>query len=189
MGRQTQFHVLDDDCRQLLGFLCERDPVVILPRDSSKNELIEVPHPCKVGGLYCLWNQALLPELKRKYVPESDRGPYFTVDLSLPVIELSYPSPEQELWNGRRVVIQGRIWASFEVPNKRFDTWYNAAVRWIRKNFIRNPVPLLGGYVGPAAHQFYKEGGVLLPIFKPPLTKAWLSWLAAQDQHRTTFST
>jgi len=63
-----------------------------------------------------------------------------------------------------------------------------AVARWIRKNFIRNPIPHLNGYVGPAAYEFFKTGGLLLPIFRPPLTNQWLSWMEAEDQHRAIFS-
>src|SRR5579863_4279232 len=71
--------------------------------------------------------------------------------------------------------------------NKDFERWYNGVARWIRKNFARNPIPLLGGYVGPAAYEFFKRGGLLLPMFRPPLTSQSLSWVEAQDQHRALF--
>jgi hypothetical protein len=84
-------------------------------------EIEEVHEPWQRGGGYCLWNQALLPSLERKYIPESDHGPYYRVDSALPVIEFSYPLPVQELWNGKPALTQGRVWAGFEHENKDFD--------------------------------------------------------------------
>jgi hypothetical protein len=188
MGRQVQLHILPQDCGQLLDFIRQRDPVVVTDWISQSMEIVEVQNTCQKGGRYCLWNQGLLSRLTRRFVPESARGPCYTVDSTLPVVELSYPVPEQEPWNGRPALTQGRIWAGFKVENRDFERWYNALARWIRKNFIKNPVPLLGGYLGPAAYEFYKRGGILLPTLRPPITSTWLSWVEAQDQHRAVFS-
>src|SRR5205807_782908 len=84
--------------------------------------------------------QALLPTLRRNYIPKSDQGPYYRVDSALPVIEFSYPCGKQEIWNGRSALVQGRIWAGFEQSNAEFESWFNSVVRWMRKNFIKNPV-------------------------------------------------
>jgi hypothetical protein len=136
-----------------------------------------------------MWNQALLPTIDRKeFIRESSRGAYYYVDNALPVVELSYPSPVPQSWNGRAALTQGRIWASFEREKREFETWFNSVVRWIRKNFVKNPIPHLGGYLGPAAYDWYKAGGVLLPALPPPITAQWLSWVEAQDQHRAVFS-
>lgn len=188
MGRQVQFHLLLEDCEKFLRFVQGRDPVVVIRRDSEYATIDEISHPCQQGGSYCLWNQGLLPSLERKFVPESVKGPYYRVDSVFPVIEFFYPPPVQDAWNGRASHTQGRIWAGFERENKDFERWYNAMARWIRKNFIRNPIPHLGGYVGPAAYEFFKKGGLLLPMFRPPLTSQWLSWMEAQDQQRVVFS-
>jgi hypothetical protein len=186
MGRQTGFHMLTEDCKRFVDFVRERDPVVVINWISKVPCIEEVQYPWKHGGWYCLWNQALLPTLEREYIPESKHGPYYRVDSVWPVIEFSFPTPDQEPWNGKPALTQGRVWASFERENRDFERWYNAVVRWIRKNFIRNPVPL-GGYVGPAAYDWYKKGGVLLPMLRPPIMSQWLSWVEAQDQHRAVF--
>jgi len=47
----------------------------------------------------CLWNLDLLPSLKREHVPVSDIGPYYRVDSSLPILELSIP--KQIEWDER----------------------------------------------------------------------------------------
>jgi hypothetical protein len=94
-----------------------------------------------------------------------------------------------EPWNGQPALIQGRIWASFETENKEFELWYNAAVRWIRKNFIRDPaVGLDRDSIGPAAYEWFKAGGLLLPGFRPPVIEAWLGWASVQNQYRASLA-
>jgi len=181
MGRQTRFHMLPEDCRRFVCFLQERDPVIVTPWYSSVSvEIEEVMIPWENEGHYCLWNRTILPELKRKTT-----GKHFNIEFSAPVIEFSYPSPVVEPWNGQPALCQGRIWASFETDNKAFDSWYNAAVRWIRKNFVRDPaVGHDRDSIGPAAYEWFKAGGLLLPGFRPPITDGWLAWVSVQNQHR-----
>lgn len=188
MGRQTGLHLLQEDCKALLGWVQKRDPVVVVDRDANSREIKAISRPWEQAGLYSIWNQALLPTIDRKeYIRESNRGSYYYVDNALPVIELSYPSAVPESWNGRPALRQGRVWAGFEQENRDFERWFNSIVRWIRKNFVKNPVLHSGGYLGPAAHAWYKAGGILLPAFRPPVTPQWLSWVEAQDQHRALF--
>ncbi|HEX6805277.1 MAG TPA: hypothetical protein VF133_16480 [Terriglobales bacterium] len=181
--------MLSKDCEAFVAHIRSRDPVVITHRDSSSPAVEEVTSAWEHAGTYCLWNQALLPTLQRKFIPEATIGPYYRVDSDLPVIEFSYPNPVEEQWNNRPALTQGRVWAEFAgKDNRAFEQWYDAVVRWIRKNFVRNPIPHLGGYVGPAAYEWYKGGGLLLPFFLPPITPQWLSWVEAQDQHRSVFA-
>lgn len=187
MGRQTRFHMLPEDCKQFLEFVQQRDPVIVVDRSSKSEAIGEVQRPRERGETYSLWNQAVLPTLQRKFVRvEPNTASYYRIDNSLPVIEFWYPSPVPEPWNGRPGLTQGRVWAQFENPTQEFERWYNAVVRWIRKNFVRDAV-VLGDYVGPAAYQWFKDGGLLLPHFRPPVTSSWLSWVQAQDQHRAIF--
>ena len=183
MGRQIAVHLLEKDCEQLLHFVRNRDPLIILKRDTTSAELGEVARPCAEAGIYTLWNQPLAPDLARKFVDHHPKiGPRYTIDSRLPVIEFSYRGPPQE-WEGRPALAQGRLWTSFESgEDKRYRSWYESITRWIRKNFIRNPVSI--GYVGPHAYEWFKEGGYLLPQLNPPATEVWLSWMAAQDKHR-----
>jgi len=86
MGRQTRFHMLPEDCRRFVLFLQERDPVIVTEWHSSElAEIQEVSRPWERGGHYCLWNQAILPALRRKAT-----GKYFNIDFSAPVIEFTY---------------------------------------------------------------------------------------------------
>ncbi len=186
MGRQTRFHMLPGDCNRFISFLQERDPVIVTEWHSSKSAGVEaVSRPWERGGMYCLWNQAVIPTLNRETT-----GQYSNISFSAPVIELSYAYPEVETWNGQASLVQGRIWASFETDNKSFESWYNAAVRWIRKNFIRDQaLGLDRDSVGPEAYEWFKSGGLLLPGFRPPLTDAWLGWACVQNQYRESLLT
>jgi hypothetical protein len=165
--------------------LQERDPVIVTKVHSSESaEVQEISRPWESGGGYCLWNQAIIPTLSRRAT-----GKYFKIDFSLPLIEFSYEFPCVEPWNGQPALQQGRIWASFEAEDKAFERWYNAAVRWIRKNFVRDVA--LGhdrDSVGPAAYEWFKNGGLLLPSFRPQLTDAWLAWVSVQNQHRANLA-
>src|SRR5690348_1172853 len=97
------------DCREFVRFVQQRDPVIFVRRDSDLPEIEEVKAPCEHGGLYCLWNQAILPSLQRTLVAESNAGPYYTFG-ELPLIEFHFPLPVQPLWNGRPALLQGRVY-------------------------------------------------------------------------------
>jgi len=177
--------MLPEDCRRFASFLQGRDPVVVTRWHSSESaEIEEVHRPWEEGTKYCLWNQAILPTLRRATTEQ-----YFNIDWSEPAIEFDYPKPVPQLWNGLPALVQGRIWASFEAEDKNFERWYNASVRWIRKNFIRDPA--VGHHqdsIGPAAYEWFRTGGLLLPGFRPPLTEAWLAWVNVQNQHRAALA-
>jgi len=184
MGKQIEFHMLREDTGMFLDFVREHDPVVVITRDSDSPIIEVIPDPTLETRTLALWNQALLSVLTRKhYVHPAIE--YYHVDDSLPVLEFS-PSESCE-WNGKQGLRKGRIYGTFDSPSKEYERWYNALVRWIRKNYISNPVDL-GGYVGPAAYKWFQSGGVLLPSFQPPLTQQWLSFAKKQDSIRKSLS-
>jgi hypothetical protein len=179
--------MLPEDCRRFVFFLQEHDPVIVTDWYSPESAEIEgISHPWEAGGHYCLWNQAILPLLMRR----NATGKHFSIDFSAQVIEFSYHEPTLEPWNGQPALVQGRIWASFENENKAFERWYNAAVRWIRKNFIRDlALGLDRDSIGPVAYEWFRNGGLLLPGFRPPTTEDWLAWADVQNQHRARLAT
>jgi hypothetical protein len=178
MARQILFHMLSNDCKGLLGFLRQRDAVVVVERDSVSPDIIEVAEPCRGGPTVVLWNQSLLPSLEREYIARSNRGAYYRVSNLLPVLELFLPVVAD--WDGKPALTQGRVYGSFDVPNKGLDRWYDSIAQWIRINFTKNPVGLSSGYIGPAALTWYQGGGVLLPMLRPPVTPEWRSFVDAQ---------
>ena len=183
MGKQVQLHLLPEDCTEFLRFIQQRDPVVVIPWISNSPSVHEVVRPCDTGGLFCLWNQGLMPKFAYREIRNTESRYSYQVDDSLPVLEFSNSSRVD--WEERSALLQGRIYTGFRSDKgQAFNGWYAGVVRWIRRNFKKNPVGHLGGYVGPAAFEWYKQGGVLLPMFKPPLTDEWRSWLEAQDSLR-----
>jgi hypothetical protein len=176
--------MLAEDCARFLHFVQQRDPVFVVKCYSESSKIKTISEPWRQQDLYCLWNLAILPSLSPDETGAKS-GFRYVINSDLLVIELDYPGlPVQ--WNDRPALLQGRVWASFQEPSKEFTAWYGAIVRWIRKNFRSNPVPL-GGFVGEAAFGFYQNGGLLLPAFLPPVTSQWLSWAQAQDQCRSAF--
>ena len=175
--------MLPEDCRALLRFIQRRDPVVVIPWISDCPSVQEVDKPCDAGGFFCLWNQGLSSTFTYREVQKENGSISYLTDDSLPVLELS--NSTQIAWDQRSALLQGRIYTGLRSDKgKAFNDWYSSVGRWIRANFRKNPVGHLGGYIGPAAFEWYKNGGVLLPMFKPPLTSEWRSWLEAQDSLR-----
>lgn len=185
MGRQIQFHALPADIQRLLEFAHERDPVIVALRDSNSPEVSAVSNPAAETHVMTLWNQGVLSGLQRRHVVVPGRD-YYSFDSSLPTLELSPSLPCK--WNGREALLSGRIYGTFDTPNAEYGRWFNSLVRWIRRHFVKSFLPSLGP-IGQAAYDWYKAGGVLLPMMIPPaVTASWLSWVQAQDQHRAVFA-
>ncbi len=183
MGRQIHFHMLLEDQNAFLHMVKENDPVVVFARDDPRTPDVQPIEDFADNRLeiFCLWNRRLLPTLKRKSVGKAD-GSYYMADvLRLPLLEFSNCLRTQ--WEGKPALIQGRLYGIFDPDlNKppEFEKWYERLVRWIRKNYKKNPSTILGGYVGPAAYEFYRDGGYLLPSFVPPRTDVWLAEIGKQ---------
>jgi hypothetical protein len=179
MGRQLQFYMLPEDQNAFLRHVQERDSIVVAARSSDSAEIQPLPDLEIAGGkTLCLWNPNLLQNLERQWIPEPR---YYTVDvLKTPTLEFT-PS-FTATWEDQPALGQGRLFGNFEPYLKKpreFEKWFESLVRWIRKNYQKNPVGL-GGYVAPAALEFYKNGGYLLPNFLPPRTDEWVTIIGKQ---------
>jgi hypothetical protein len=185
MGRQIQFNALPEDLQEFLKFVEQRDPVIVMPRDSDSPGMTALENPSLEVDVMTLWNRGLLSSLQRKHIVIPGRD-YYSFDDSLPILELSLS--RRYLWNGREGLLSGRIYGTFDAPIPGYGKWYDALARWIRTHFVKSPLPLIS-YAGPSAYDWYKKGGLLLPMMVPPsITPSWLSWIEAQDQHRAIFS-
>jgi hypothetical protein len=184
VGRQIQFYMLPEDQAAFLRFAQEHDPVVLVATLDRQGPAVR---PVEDTGsvrnpMFCLWNRALLPHLQRKSIGDADRRCYTIDSLHLPVLEFD-PCITTE-WEGRPALVQGRLYGQFDPWLKKppeFEKWYESLVRWIRKNYKKNPAGF-GGYVGPAAYRFFLDGGYLLPNFRPPRTDVWLAEIGKQHQ-------
>ncbi len=182
MGRQIHFHMLPEDQHAFLRFVQENDPVVVIVRDDAKTQDAHPVEDIPIDRveIFCLWNRRLLPVVKRQWIGKARYYKYQLDVLHLPLLEFSPCFKTQ--WEDQPALIQGRLFGDFDpYLNKppEFEKWYERLVRWIRKNFKKNPASW-GGYVGPAAYEFYKSGGYLLPNFLPPRTDNWVAELGKQ---------
>ena len=184
MGRQIAFHALPDDLAGFLGFAGRHDPVVVTLLDSDHPEVEAVPSPESETRVMVLWNQELVPTLRRKLIKRAVGGNYYRIPYSLPVLELSPSRPVA--WNGQRALLQGRLYGfSFDENASALKTWYGVLTRWVRSHFARSPFSQLPGYVGEAALDWFRQGGVLLSSTEPPITSEWESFVEAQRSART----
>jgi hypothetical protein len=184
MGRQIQFYMLPEDRSEFLHMVQEQDSVAVILRDSDSSGIESVSEDVGADKTLCLWNRKLLPNLERKWVPEPG---YYRVDtLHAPILE--FTSSFTAKWEGKPALGQGRLFGNFEPHLGKpddFAKWYESLVHWIRKHYRKNPAST-GGYVGPAAYNFYEKGGVLLPNFLPPKTKEWLAEIGKQHARSKT---
>jgi hypothetical protein len=179
MGRQIHFYMLPSDRDVFLRFVQKDGLVAVIPEGSNS----PIARPLEQGDIRAhknvyLWNRGLLPRFKRDWIP----GPrYYRVnELTLPVLQLIRSTVTT--WEDKPALVQGRLYGIFdaylEKPSE-FQKWYECLVRWIRKNYRRNPTSM-GGYLGPAALRLFEEGGYLLPQFQPPRTDVWLTEIGKQ---------
>jgi hypothetical protein len=178
MGRQIQFHALPEDMAAFLECIQRQGPVVITIKSSDSPNVTEVPDVLAESQTMTLWNKALLGRLERKLVNRPGGADYYRVDDSLPTLELS-PSRVVQ-WNGKPALLQGRVYGFFDRPFPEYEAWYEFVARCIRRKFKKNPLKLLNGYVGPQAFKWFHEGGTLLPMFEPPPTSEWMSFVESQ---------
>jgi len=113
-------------------------------------------------------------------VSDAARTTYYTVDgFGQPILEFSASVSTE--WEGMPALTQGRIYGIFLARPAEFEKKFERITRYIRKHWRKNPVPILGGYVGPEAVAWFESGGLLLPMFTPPPSADWLRIM--QQQH------
>jgi hypothetical protein len=181
MGRQVQISMMPDDVEQLLTHLKSQHRIVVVKRDDFDSADVKPLKsvPTGTNETLILWNLDLLPRLHRRLISRENDADYYRVDeFAQPVLEFSGSSLVQ--WCDRPSLTQGRIYGTFENKHQGFVKWYEQIVRYIRKSFVRNPANV-SGYVGPAAYKWFRDGGLLLPTFLPPVTDSWRKFFAEED--------
>jgi len=179
MGRQIHVYMMPSDREAFLRFVQKKDPVAAISEGSDSPIVRPLEdRDFRVHKDVYLWNRRFLPSLKRKWIP----GPrYYGVNvLDLPLLHLT--GSTLATWEDKPALVQGRLYGVFDPDLEKppgFEKWYESLVRWIRKNYRKNPTTM-GGYLGPDAHELFEKGGYLLPQFLPPRTDIWLTEIGKQ---------
>jgi hypothetical protein len=130
MGRQVQISVLPEDVEGLLAYIKSQHRVVLVKRDDSHSATVTPLEllPPNANDTFILWNQELLPQLRRKYIYRETAGDYYGVDeLAEPVLEFGGSFLGE--WCGRTSLTQGRIYGIFNNKSQEFVRWYEQIVR------------------------------------------------------------
>jgi len=183
MGRQVQLHVLPKDVNELLVAMHVREPLeVAMQRGNSATpeRLAFIPENMSSKTLV-LWSERLVPTLQRDYVAEAQPPYYFVNEQTESALQLSLSA--LTTWEGRPALTQGRIYGVFENKQTEFEKFYERIIRYIRRRWRRNPAIWMGGYVGPAASDWFEGGGLLLPNYIPPVRSDWIQRLGEQHPH------
>jgi hypothetical protein len=183
MGRQIQLHVLPKDVNELLVAMHDREPLEIAMRSGNSatpERLAFIPENVS-GQTLVLWSERFSPNLQRDYVATA-QPPYYQVhEETESVLELSLSDLTK--WDDRPALTQGRIYGVFENKRAELEKCYERIVRYIRRQWRKNPAVWMGGYVGPAASEWFEGGGLLLPNYIPPVRSDWIQRLDEQHSH------
>jgi|SRR5580700_2522358 hypothetical protein len=183
MGRQIQIHVLPKDVNALLVAMRDKEPLEIAMRSGNSatpERLAFLPEDAS-GQILVLWSKRFVPQLQRRYVAEAEPPYYLADEQRESVLELSLSG--FTTWEARPALTQGRIYGVFGNKLAEFEKCYERIVRYIRRHWRKNPALWMGGYVGPAASDWFEGGGLLLPNYRPPLRSDWIQRLGEQHPH------
>ena len=181
MGRQILLSMLPEDVEALLTHIKSRHSVVVAKRDNFNSAILEslASLPRNGNEALILWNQELLPALRRRLISGATHVNYYRVDeTAQPVLE--FETSILGRWRDTPSLTQGRIYGVFDNKSKSFSRWFDQITRHIREAFVKNPTSL-SGYIGPAAYEWFRQGGLLLPTFLPPDTPAWRKFFDNED--------
>jgi hypothetical protein len=183
MGRQTQLHVLPKDLNELLVAMHDKEPLeVALRRGNSATPERQSFIPDNMSGQsLVLWSERFAPNLQRCFVATADSPYYLADEQTESVFELSLSGVTT--WEGRPALTQGRIYGVFQNKQAEFEKCYEQIIRYIRRHWRKNPATWMGGYVGPAAGDWFDRGGLLLPNYIPPVRNDWIQRLGEQHPH------
>ena len=79
------------------------------------------------------------------------------------------------------------------IETRKMTIWNRDLVPVIQRELVRRPLgsdyfaknPQLHGDIGAAARAWFQQGGILLPMFNPPVTPEWESFVEAQRSARS----
>jgi len=180
MGHQITFHMLEEDRKKFFTFLSSRHKIVASCWTSDTSAVVYCDSPAEEKGALALWEpQSDLDRQRRMIVRNSDSVVYeFDSQNSI----LEFDPGMSVVHGGSPALLQGRLYSFLSEMSVETAGLFRTARQWIRRSFQPCPFKLLGGYVGPAAMRWYRDGGILLPMFNPPATPAWEEFITSQHR-------
>jgi hypothetical protein len=180
MGRQITFHMLQEDKEEFFRFLTPRHDVFATAWTSDSREVIRYGAPAHEKGALALWELRSETQRERKRILRDDDSVVYEFDRQNSVLEFS-PS-DLVTHEGSPALLQGRLYSFLNEMSVETAGLFKTARQWIKRSFEPCPFTLLGGYIGPAAMRWHRDGGVILPMFNPPATQAWEDFIKSQHQ-------
>jgi hypothetical protein len=180
MGRQITFHMLQDDKEEFFRFLASRHDVFATAWTSDSRAIVQCGSPAHEKSTLALWELCSETQRERKKIVRDDGSVVYEFDRQDSVLEFS-PSG-LVTHQGSPALLQGRLYSFLSDMGVETAGLFRSGSQWIRRSFEACPYKLLGGYVGPAAMRWHRDGGVILPMFNPPATQAWEEFI--KSQHR-----
>jgi hypothetical protein len=180
MGRQTQLHLFPKDLNELLVAMQDKEPLEAAMKSGNTptpERLAFVPENIS-GKTLVLWSERFAPNLQRDYIANAHPPYYVVQEQTESVFELSLST--LTTWEGRPALTQGRIYAVFGNKHSELEKCYERIVRYIRRLWRKNPAAWMGGYIAPAANEWFERGGLLLPSYIPPVRSTWIQRLGKQ---------
>jgi hypothetical protein len=182
MGHQVVFHMLEADRIQFFSFLSSRYELGAAHWTGSAEIVDLSSNPAKEHTLLALWRVDQQIQPSRKRIERNDKSVVYEFDRGDHILEFD-PGRIVDR-EGRVALLQGRLYSFAGKSDPQLDAVFKSADSWLRRTFRRCSLELLGGFVGPAAAEWYeRENGIFLPTFNPPSTAAWEHFI--KSQHRT----
>jgi len=186
MGRQIHFHMLGRDCDAFFAAARHVAPFIAAIRDSPTPGIEPVDLPCAIQTDLMLWNTVIAPSVVRTFVPNSVRGPYHRFPYDAPVLEFC-PTGNLSDWDERPAITAGRLYAARYQDHSKLANWYEELAGWLRRHFNGYRLASSTFRVGPDAWEWYRSGGLLLPMVRPLVTPTWRRLLGVA-QHKSVVS-
>jgi hypothetical protein len=180
MGRQIQLHALEEDYAELLSWAKAKLNLVLTLWSTEQPAIEPIPQVPTGRDKYALLDRTSATTIARRRIDQNGGGVSFLIPDGS-ALELS-PSLFA-LWDGKTVLLQGRIYTGFEygdILNKQ----YASITNWIHRRWQKLPIDRLG-FVGPQAWEWFQSGGTLMPAgFVPVENQIWRDYVAEFDACR-----
>lgn len=185
MGRQITFHMLQRDEEEFFRFLASQHDVFATAWTSDSSEVLRSESPAQEKDSLAVWEPHPETFRARKRIVRDDGSVVYEFDRQISVLEFS-PSGLID-HEGVPALLQGRLYSFLSEMDAETVGLFRTANKWIRRSFQPCPYELLGGYIGPEAMRWHRDGGVILPMFNPPATQAWEEFIKNQHPESERF--